>query len=749
MKTTNLISCLIGLIFNILIFIIASIIKYNPLIVFFISQTILFILYKYFVFKSSKDFLTEIVMYFLLSIVNFINYAVLQILIGKILNLDNIITFFVAGGISIIMQFFFSQYLFKNKKIFAKEKIYPLLALFVVSLLSIITILIPGFNEGHDTIFHFGQIYDIYYGFKNGHFMCQENYIVISFLGYNTRIFYAPLTHLLVAYVGYIFSFIGLNLMISFKIVVIVFNFLSVYFVYKFLIYLNKSPKLAFFGSLFFLIFPYRIYNIMTRMALAEVFASVFIPLFFYGLVRICDEKKDGFLMVTTSSVLIILFHNITALFVAFFGLIYLLLNIKKIISLLNVRFIINGIICLFIIFSLTAFYYFGLIEHLLLNLYTISNDVAMTTSFYNILSQNILNVIANSGFFDFSKFDHFIYFGISVLISITFFIKSEKVYKDKTSSPKYKKVVFLIMIFILLFSFSINFLLAFLIYWFLRRNYAEPFECHYDKIVFRNFTILTVICTVMMVCSPIWFFLPKIFYKIQFLTRLYSFLSLFGIITVCFLMTKLKKAQFNYKIIKIVTLLVFISGSNITVLNQKKDNLWYLNIDESISLDVRSGGWQKEYTPYIYFDNVEYKSNYTNSLYDEVRYYLYNNTSSTIKDYVYIMPSILSGIGQITQVDHDITTHYLEVTIYEEALIQMPLFYYKGYKIEANNQTIPVEEVDGLVSFVLPKGKYSISVCYERSDLMNTSSIISVVGFSVLMIYGVYIIYQSNKKEI
>ena len=362
MKTTNLISCLIGLIFNILIFIIASIIKYNPLIVFFISQTILFILYKYFVFKSSKDFLTEIVMYFLLSIVNFINYAVLQILIGKILNLDNIITFFVAGGISIIMQFFFSQYLFKNKKIFAKEKIYPLLALFVVSLLSIITILIPGFNEGHDTIFHFGQIYDIYYGFKNGHFMCQENHIVISFLGYNTRIFYAPLTHLLVAYVGYIFSFIGLNLMISFKIVVIVFNFLSGYFVYKFLIYLNKSPKLAFFGSLFFLIFPYRIYNIMTRMALAEVFASVFIPLFFYGLVRICDEKKDGFLMVTTSSVLIILFHNITALFVAFFGSIYLLLNIKKIISLLNVRFIINGIICLFIIFSFTAFYYFCLI---------------------------------------------------------------------------------------------------------------------------------------------------------------------------------------------------------------------------------------------------------------------------------------------------------------------------------------------------------------------------------------------------
>lgn len=174
--------------------------------------------------------------------------------------------------------------------------------------------------------------------------------------GYSWNIFYSPLT----AYMSVMFRIFNFSYVNCLKLCMFVIVLLSGLTMYKLTFRITKNKKLATLASIIYILAPYRITDMYTRTALAELASFIFIPIVFEGLYIIVNEEKKSYKLALGAAGLI-LTHQVIAMYTAIICFAYLIVFFKKLKSKTVLKNI--GVNLLFCIL-MTSFYWVGLLQH-------------------------------------------------------------------------------------------------------------------------------------------------------------------------------------------------------------------------------------------------------------------------------------------------------------------------------------------------------------------------------------------------
>ena len=174
--------------------------------------------------------------------------------------------------------------------------------------------------------------------------------------GYSWNIFYSPLT----AYMSVMFRIFNFSYVNCLKLCMFVIVLLSGLTMYKLTFRITKNKKLATLASIIYILAPYRITDMYTRTALAELASFIFIPIVFEGLYIIVNEEKKSYKLALGAAGLI-LTHQVIDMYTAIICFVYLIVFFKKLKSKTVLKNI--GVNLLFCIL-MTSFYWVGLLQH-------------------------------------------------------------------------------------------------------------------------------------------------------------------------------------------------------------------------------------------------------------------------------------------------------------------------------------------------------------------------------------------------
>ncbi|HZJ18561.1 MAG TPA: 6-pyruvoyl-tetrahydropterin synthase-related protein [Patescibacteria group bacterium] len=201
------------------------------------------------------------------------------------------------------------------------KRIAPISLVFVLSLLTILPLFNSGFFPMHDDT-QPSRVFEMTKSLKLGMFPVRWVFDLGYGAGYPIFNYYAPLAY----YFGSLFVLIGFNVLVSTKIMIGTGVILSGVFMYLFAEKIwNKRAGVV--SSLFYMYAPYHAVNIFVRGAVGELWAYAFIPLAFYGALLVYRNGKWRNLVIFSLGFAgIILSHNLTALIVTPFLLIFILI---------------------------------------------------------------------------------------------------------------------------------------------------------------------------------------------------------------------------------------------------------------------------------------------------------------------------------------------------------------------------------------------------------------------------------------
>lgn len=160
----------------------------------------------------------------------------------------------------------------------------------------------------HDFV-HGARIVEVWRGWSNGHWPVRWS----EYFGYGYGMplfeFYAPLPY----YFGAIWYGLGVDLVISVKLVMIMASLIAVTGAY----FVGKKWGGDWGGvvtAALFTLAPYRAVNIFIRGAVSEVWAMAFFPWITLGILLVIKRSKYGWLVLTLSLVGMMLSHNLSSL---------------------------------------------------------------------------------------------------------------------------------------------------------------------------------------------------------------------------------------------------------------------------------------------------------------------------------------------------------------------------------------------------------------------------------------------------
>ena len=205
------------------------------------------------------------------------------------------------------------------------------------------------------------------------------------------------------------------------------------------------------------------------------------------------------------------------------------------------------------------------------------------------------------------------------------------------------------------------------------------------------------------------WKILPDFLYMIQFPWRMVTYLTIALAITGPMVFTYIKNSKIN-KIVPILFMLVII-GTSIPLMYKLTKDKYDFNLEE---LDVSSAsGHSKEYLP------SKLTEDYINTKGKNV-----NNLTG-------------NGLFEIVQEDYNYLV--FNATYVENAYIELPKIYYKGYTLKNGNSKIDLDKSDtGLIkAYITENGTYTLE--YTGTTLYNIFKYVSIaswIGFVALIIY-------------
>ena len=670
------------------------------------------------------------------------------------------------------------------------KKYFPYIVIIIASILSCFIYICNGLAAGDDIGFHLGMVNDLVYGFDHGYFGYSTNHLFIGGFALYNYAYYGPVTHYGAAIFTYLFRGLGATPSDGLKFMIFASAILGGIYMYKLALKMsNGRPAIAIVCSIVFLLLPYRIFCALARCAYAESIAMALIPMVFYGVYSFIHDEDyhvEPYVVFASGAILIVLSHPFTALITVLFGVLYVLFNIKGVITKLrDKRALISMGAAIVIIIMCVLFYVLNSLHYESSEIYNISDDERQWTT-YDFISDDTKRS------FQFSGFINFIYIGgresdpvwakdtisalifstIVYIISMVLAILVDKLLANAKYSKYYKHAAASIAAFALpiIFQVRVEIYLAVLIsltlYFFISflvvklPDSSEKYVPLY-KSVDLYFLIIALIITLALIFVPwAWKLVPPIMYKGQFPWRMYSTLSFLVAMLVSLIFSRLKTNKIALAIVSVIAcglMTVTMGTLEKRVIFEHNPTAIIVQDGEEFAKEIKYSGAQNEMIPQVFYDN-SYTSEYTNTLYFTVRNRIWSQ-----KDYIYdlesyIKPSVLEGSGDIEIYEYNTPNNKFHVNITSEtALVQFPQFYYDTYELKQDGKTISkVQNVDGLISFTLKQGTYDVALSFKPSKAYQVTIPLFYIGTFLLVSGGVFgLIYrkklmnQKPKEEI
>lgn len=415
-----------------------------------------------------------------------------------------------------------------------KNKKKTLIFILVLTLLSSIPVFIfPGIKQGDDTYFHLSRIlalsknikeFNFFQGVYPGYF---DNY------GYANGLFYPDIF----LYIPACLTALGVNLIVSYKLFLILINFFSILSMYICIkgISNNKYPSTL--GSIIYAFSSYRLVDMYERAALGETLAFVFLPLVIYGIYEIIFKDKNKFYFLVIGMSGLIFTHIISTYIIGIILTILCLLNIKKILKEKRLKYIIISAIITLLI---TSYFLIPMLEQMESQTFYYSNTpnidqfvlAKRTVPIYLLFIEipNLFNVLFKT-------------YWIPSGIGIIFLYLIYKKYKNK----------------------EIN-----------------------DKFINQNY-IISIITLLLISFKPFWklSLIKKIFYPIQFPWRFYIVPTL--LLTICgsILISKIKENKVFLKNTFIISMISLVSMFIICIIPNRLREIKYYDSSFSEYLPI------------------------------------------------------------------------------------------------------------------------------------------------------------------
>lgn len=654
------------------------------------------------------------------------------------------------------------------------SKILPYALLFVASFIPFAIFFETGdaIQGGDDSLWHRLWPFDLSLGFQNGYFgLNSPSHALMGNLGLGTYLFYGPLSHYFVAILHTVFPFISINW--GLKIMTLATTFAGGAWTYCLCRRICKDDLCALMLGFCFIFSPYRINCILYRAAYPEAVAMAFAPLLFLGVQSLIDKEftPKAFTCCVLGVSCLVLSHPFTALVFVLAAAVYLLVSYRWIIPFFHdKKAILYGVVSVLLVFGLIGWYFFPMLSYLGSGLYIVSDPIRMWTNVAH-LQGSIAHSSQFSGFLrpnwlDLYNFPNpgnetwgswvrdyvaFGFFGALGVFLMVFLSRKRYTYLGAVLGAMASLLSLLFSsrqeCFLVIPLFAVSLLLIGISK---EESIAkETVRLDYQKTMRQPefyWVIVSFLFSFLCVYVPgIWEVLPAIFLNAQFAWRFWSAVLFLAILVIAYLVRPVSRSNVTRGGLAILMTLSFLSCMG--PIDKRFVNYTGSVREEPTMAMVqaqKSMGSQNEYVPMVFMKGYHHESEYPNSLYSEIYKDINNPGESyqfTMEDY--LDPAFLEGSGQfvITSLNSPQATFDVRIDT-EEALVQLPQFYYDGYVLELRgDRSVKVkgEYVDGLVSFRLEKGVYEANlrwvgtVSYQVFSPLFPVAIVGLIALNVV----------------
>lgn len=575
-----------------------------------------------------------------------------------------------------------------------KEKIKSYIYIILIAII----VSIPLFSEDYnifidDGIQHIARMMGTYQSITEGQTFPVIMSNFCNEFGYSWNLFYSPIT----AYVPLLFHFITNSFVLDVKIFMLFVTILSGITMYEFVYKVTKNKHIGLLASAIYILAPYRLTDMYIRMALAELTSFIFLPMIFHGLYSIFyedeeEKNKKSEVTLILGAVGLILTHTVIAMYTAIIALVYVLVNIIKLINRVSreaelekkkhlrkslVSKTIKLVVSLIFILTITSFFWAPILEQKVNAEYEVFKEGRMErTEVLVYYKLDLIDLVYTpNGNMTFE-------IGLFTLIGLVFTPLALK-----KIDGKYKGIYV--------------------------------------------FSLVTGIVSIIMTLKVFPFEkLPSILKMLQFSFRMLEFSSFFlnlvAAINYVVIINKFKMKD----VLVLTSILVLLTIPLVRLVQYKEideGRLWpAVRVTENTGR-VHAGCASFEYLPSKAFDNLDYIKIRKNKVY------------------------ILNGNANIQNEQKSGTNMTFEISNAQVGtVLELPYIYYSGYTVtlESNNtekELKTYESENGFIEIHLEESIEAgrIRVEYTGTNIMKISMVISILAFTGIVVY-----YVLNKQK-
>ena len=172
----------------------------------------------------------------------------------------------------------------KVKELFKKENTNLIIILFVISIFVCLPLLKSDIDMTYDDgIQHICRLMGTYQSIEEGQMFPVIMSEFCNGFGYSWNIFYSPIT----AFVPLVFKLIGVSFATCIKLFMFLVVFVSGLAMFFFTREVTKNNKIALLAGVLYILAPYRLTDMYSRNALAELTSFIFLPMIFHRIIFI------------------------------------------------------------------------------------------------------------------------------------------------------------------------------------------------------------------------------------------------------------------------------------------------------------------------------------------------------------------------------------------------------------------------------------------------------------------------------
>lgn len=106
-------------------------------------------------------------------------------------------------------------------------------------------------------------------------------------------------------------------------------------------------------------------------------------------------------------------------------------------------------------------------------------------------------------------------------------------------------------------------------------------------------------------------------------------------------------------------------------------------------------------------------------------------------KEKKFITPQAKKGSIEVSDFNRRSSSATFNISVTEDADIEIPITYFPGWKVYANNKEVKLEEPSnlGLVRILLPKGSYEVKLNFDNTAIRTAGNTLSLLSLTLLLI--------------